>query len=133
MTLFLFTKAILEDKPIKVFNQGQMKRDFTYIDDIVDGIMASLNKVSELGYEVFNLGCADSVNLLDFIKTIEKSLGKRAKKEFLPLQPGDVPATFADVSKAKKLLGYQPKVKVEEGVRKFVNWYRQYYQGAEGK
>lgn len=128
MALFLFTKAILEDKPIKVFNQGQMKRDFTYVDDIVDGIMASLNKVSELGYEVFNLGCADPVNLLDFIKTIEKSLGKKAKKEFLPLQPGDVPNTFADVSKAKKLLGYQPKVKIEEGVGEFVNWYRQYYK-----
>lgn len=128
MALFLFTKAILEDKPIKVFNQGQMKRDFTYVDDIVDGIMASLNKVSALGYEVFNLGCADPVNLLDFIKTIEKSLGKRAKKEFLPLQPGDVPNTFADVSKAKKLLDYQPRVKIEEGVGEFVNWYREYYK-----
>jgi UDP-glucuronate 4-epimerase len=133
MALFLFTKAILEDKPIKVFNQGQMKRDFTYVDDIVDGIMTSLNKVSALGYEVFNLGCANPVNLLDFIKTIEKRLGKKAKKEFLPLQPGDMPATFADVSKAKKLLGYQPKVKVEEGVGEFVNWYRQYYQGAKGR
>lgn len=128
MALFLFTKAILEDKPVKVFNQGQMKRDFTYIDDIVDGIMASLNKVSALGYEVFNLGCADPVNLLDFIKTIEKNLGKKAKKEFLPLRLGDVPNTFADVSKAKKLLGYQPKVKIEEGVGEFVNWYREYYK-----
>jgi len=128
MALFLFTKAILENKPIKVFNQGQMKRDFTYVDDIISGIMASLDKVSDLGYEIFNLGCADPVNLLDFIKTIEENLGKKAKKEFLPLQPGDVPNTYADISKAQKLLGYQPKIKIKEGVGKFIDWYRKYYE-----
>jgi len=128
MALFLFTKAILENQPIKVFNQGQMKRDFTYVDDIVSGIVAALDKVSSLGYEVFNLGCADPVNLLDFIKTIEESLGKKAKKEFLPLQPGDVPNTYADINKAQKLLGYQPKIKIKEGVGKFIDWYCKYYQ-----
>jgi UDP-glucuronate 4-epimerase len=128
MALFLFTKAILENQSIKVFNQGQMKRDFTYIDDITSGIMASLDKVSELGYEVLNLGCADPVNLLDFIKTIEESLGKKAKKEFLPLQPGDVPNTYADISKAQKLLGYQPKIKIKKGVERFIDWYRKYYE-----
>ena len=128
MALFLFTKAILENQPIKVFNQGQMKRDFTYVDDIVSGIVAALDKVSSLGYEVFNLGCADPVNLLDFIKTIEESLGKKAKKEFLPLQPGDVPNTYADISKAQKLLGYQPKIKIKKGVERFIDWYRKYYE-----
>jgi len=128
MALFLFTKAILENQSIKVFNQGQMKRDFTYIDDITSGIMASLDKVSELGYEVLNLGCADPVNLLDFIKTIEEGLGKKAKKEFLPLQPGDVSNTYADISKAQKLLGYQPKIKIKKGVERFIDWYRKYYE-----
>ncbi len=133
MALFLFTKAILESQPIKVFNYGQMKRDFTYIDDIVDGIIASLAKVASLGNEIFNLGGSDPVDLLEFIKIIEKKLNKKTKKEFLPLQPGDVPTTFADVSKAQKLLGYQPKVKIEEGVGEFVNWYREYYKGAKGR
>jgi len=128
MALFLFTKAILENKPIKVFNYGKMKRDFTYIDDIVNGITSSLNKVSELGYEIFNLGCSNQVELMDFIKAIEEELGKKAKKNMLPLQPGDVPETYADVSKAKELLGYQPKVKIEEGVKKFIKWYREYYE-----
>ena len=127
MALFLFTKAILENQPIKVFNNGKMKRDFTYIDDIVDGILLSLDKVSQLGYEVFNLGCSNQVELLSFIEAIENKLGKKAKKEMFPLQPGDVPETYADVSKAKKLLGYQPKVMVEEGIDKFINWYNDYY------
>jgi len=127
MALFLFTKAILENKPIKVFNYGKMKRDFTYIDDIVNGITSSLDKVSELGYEIFNLGCSDQIKLIDFIKAIEKELGKKAKKNMLPLQPGDVPETYADVTKAKKLLNYQPKVKIKEGVKKFIKWYKRYY------
>ncbi len=128
MALFLFTKAILEDEPIKVFNNGKMRRDFTYIDDIVNGVMAALDKVSTLGYETFNLGCASPVNLMDFITTIEEKLGQKAKKEFLPLQPGDVVNTYADVSRAKKTLNYQPKVKIKDGVGKFINWYREYYE-----
>jgi len=127
MALFLFTKAILENKPIKVFNYGKMKRDFTYIDDIVNGITSSLDKVSELGYEIFNLGCSNQVELISFIKAIEEELGKKAKKNMLPLQPGDVPETYADVSKAKELLNYQPKVKIKEGVKKFIKWYKEYY------
>ena len=128
MALFLFTKAILENKPIKVFNYGKMKRDFTYIDDIINGIVSSLNKVSKLGYEIFNLGCSSQVKLMDFIKAIEEELGRKAKKNMLPLQAGDVPQTYADVSKAKQLLGYQPKVKIKEGVRNFIKWYKEYYE-----
>jgi len=128
MATFLFTEAILKGKPIKVFNYGKMKRDFTYIDDIVEAITSALEKVEKLGYEIINLGCSRPVLLLDFIKILEKKLGKKAKKEFLPLQPGDVLATYADISKAKKLLDYQPKVKIEEGLEKFANWYRDYYK-----
>jgi len=128
MALFLFTKAILENKPIKVFNYGKMKRDFTYIDDIVRGVISSLDKVSELGYEIFNLGCSNQVELMDFIKAIEKELGKEAKKDMLPLQPGDVPETYADVSKAKELLDYQPRVKIKEGIKNFIKWYKEYYE-----
>ena len=128
MALFLFTKAILENKPIKVFNYGKMKRDFTYIDDIINGIVSSLNKVSKLGYEIFNLGCSSQVKLMDFIKAIEEELGKKAKKNMLPLQAGDVLQTYADVSKAKRLLGYQPKVKIKKGVKKFIKWYKEYYE-----
>ncbi len=128
MALFLFTKAILKNQPIKVFNNGRMKRDFTYIDDIINGIMAALDKTATLGYEIFNLGCANPVNLLDFINTIEEKLGQEAKKEFLPLQPGDVVNTYADVSKAKKLLDYQPQTKIKDGVGRFIDWYREYYQ-----
>ncbi len=129
MAYFLFTKAILANQPIKVFNQGKMKRDFTYIDDIVNGIMAALDKTPTLGYEVFNLGCANPVNLMDFINTIEEKLGQTAKKDFLPLQPGDVVNTYADVSRAKKILNYQPQAKIKEGVGKFIDWYREYYKG----
>ena len=128
MALFLFTKAILENKPIKVFNYGKMKRDFTYIDDIVNGIMLSLKRVSNLGYEIFNLGCSDPVDLMEFIGYIENTLGRKAKKKMLPLQPGDVPQTYADVSKAQKLLGYKQKVKIEEGIKRFIDWYKQYYE-----
>lgn len=128
MALFLFTKAILENQPIKVFNNGKMKRDFTYIDDIVNGILLSLDKAPQLGYEVFNLGCSNQVELISFIEAIENKLGKKAKKEMLPLQPGDVPETYADVSKAKKMLGYQPKVMIKEGIGRFIDWYNEYYE-----
>jgi len=128
MALFLFTKAILENKPIKVFNYGKMERDFTYIDDIVQGIELTIKKTPSLGYEIFNLGCSQPVNLLEFIECIENAVGKKAKKEFLPLQPGDVSKTYADISKAQKLLGYQPKISIKEGVNNFISWYRSYYE-----
>ncbi|MFA6269267.1 MAG: GDP-mannose 4,6-dehydratase, partial [archaeon] len=117
MALFIFMKSILEGKPISVFNNGNMKRDFTYVLDIVEGIVASLDK----GYscEVFNLARGESQSLLDFIKAIETNVGFEAKKEFLPLQQGDVPVTSADISKAKKMLGYNPKVSINEGVKNF--------------
>ena len=123
---FLFTRAILEGKPIEVYNYGRMKRDFTYIDDIVDGTVAALDR--PVPYEVFNLGNADWVSLMDFIGILEKELGQEAKKDFLPLQPGDVEETSADIEKSRALLGFNPKTPLREGIRRFVKWYRQYYQ-----
>lgn len=125
MALFKFTKNILEDKSIEVYNNGDMKRDFTYVGDIVEGFVRALGK--PLGFEVINLGCGDPVRLIDFIKIIEKILGKEAKKNFMPIQPGDVKETYADISKAKELLCYEPKVKVEEGVSLFIEWFKKYY------
>jgi UDP-glucuronate 4-epimerase len=126
MALFLFTEAILKNKPIKVYNHGRMKRDFTYIDDIIDGTIAALD--SPFPYEVFNLGNSKVVGLLDFIRVIEEGLGKKAKKEMLPMQPGDVPETSADIQKSRDMLGFNPKTSIEEGVGKFLAWYREYYQ-----
>ena len=101
-----------------------MQRDFTYISDIVNGIIKSLDKVK--GYEIFNLGNAQTVELNYFISCIEKELGKMAKKIFLPMQPGDVPTTSADIEKTKKLLNWEPKVKIEEGIKEFIKWYLEY-------
>ena len=126
MALFLFTKSILENRPIKVYNNGNMKRDFTYIDDIVDGFISSIGIQSN--FEIINLGCGKSVDLLYFINVLENTLQLEANKEFLPIQPGDVPETFADISKAKKLLNYNPKVTIEEGIPKFVDWYMNFYR-----
>lgn len=126
MALFLFTEAILKDKPIKVYNHGRMKRDFTYIDDIVDGTIAALDR--PFPYEVFNLGNANVIELLDFIRVIEDGLGRKAKKEMLPMQPGDVPETSADIQKSKDKLGFNPKTSIKEGVGKFLAWYREYYK-----
>ena len=125
MALFLFTKAILENKPIDVYNFGNMKRDFTYVDDIVSGILASLDKPHV--YEIFNLGNHSTVNLLYFIECIEKELGKTAAKNMLPMQPGDVEATWADIDHSEKMIGFAPKIKIEEGIRRFIAWYREYY------
>ena len=125
MALFLFTDAILKSKPIKVYNHGRMKRDFTYIDDIVQGTLAALDR--PFPYEVFNLGNSKVVGLLEFIEVIEKGLGRKAKKEMLPMQPGDVPATSADIKRSKEMLGFNPKTSIEEGVGKFLTWYRKYY------
>lgn len=125
MALFLFTDAILHDRPINVFGQGKMQRDFTFVDDIVSGIVASIDK--NYPEEVFNLGCGRKEELMDYIKTIEKACGKEAKKNYLPMQPGDVTVTDADISKARKMLGFDPKTMIKDGVPRFVEWYRKYY------
>jgi len=125
MALFLFTKAILEGTEIEVFNHGDMHRDFTYIDDIVEGVISSLR--TEHHYEVFNLGNNKTEKLSYFIECIEKELGRNAIKKLLPIQPGDVPKTAANIEKARKKLGFFPKVKIEEGIHHFVNWYRDFY------
>ena len=147
MALFLFTKAILAEKPIDVFNQGKMKRDFTYIDDIVTGMVKVLDQPaagdpnwsgktpdparSRAPYRLYNIGNNSPVDLMEFIEAIEKALGKKAEKHFLPMQPGDVEATWADVNDLVEDFGYKPTMTVEGGVRKFVEWYLEYYkQGA---
>ncbi len=141
MALFLFTKAILEDKPIKVFNHGDMVRDFTYIDDIVEGVIRVMDRpakpnnknmddisASNLApYKIYNIGNSSPVQLMEYISAIEKTLGKKAKKEFLPMQPGDVPRTEADVTDLVKDIGYKPTTKVEEGIREFIEWYKEFY------
>lgn len=125
MALFKFTKNIIENKPIDVYNNGKMQRDFTYIDDIVDGIFSSLNK--NFGFEIFNLGNSNTIKLKYFIELIEKELNKKAKINFLSMQQGDVKKTFANISKAQQLLNFQPKTNVEDGIKKFIEWYKQYY------
>ncbi|MFP4112309.1 MAG: GDP-mannose 4,6-dehydratase [Candidatus Woesearchaeota archaeon] len=125
MALFKFTKNILEKKPIQVFNDGDMYRDFTYITDIVSGVLFAIEK--PLGYEVINLARGEPVKLLDFVSEIENNLGIKAEKDLLPMQPGDVYKTFGDITKAKKLLNYEPKVSLSEGVKQFVNWYKNHY------
>jgi len=125
MALFLFTKAILQGEPIKVFNNGEMARDFTYVDDIVKGVVAAIDK--SYPYEIFNLARGESIRLMDYIAEIEKNLGQVAKKNMLPMQPGDVPATSASIDKAKDMLGYEPKTSVPEGVGNFTLWYKGYY------
>jgi len=127
MALFLFTKSISEGKKISVFNSGKMSRDFTYIDDIVNGIEKSLEKVEKIGYEIINLGQSKPINLNKFISLIEKKLGKKAKKALLPMQKGDVVQTCASILKAKKILGYTPKTSIEKGISNFINWYKEYY------
>lgn len=126
MALFLFTDAILNDRPLKIFGEGKMQRDFTYVDDIAAGIIAAIDK--NYGYEIFNLGGDKTEELMDYVSTIEKATGKVGKKEMLPMQQGDVVRTVADVSKARKMLGYDPKIQIKDGVPKFVEWYRSYYE-----
>lgn len=125
MALFLFTDAILHGRPIRIFGEGKMQRDFTYIDDIVSGIVASVDK--NYPEEIFNLGCGRKEELMEYVATVEKACGMEAKKEFLPMQPGDVRATSADISHAKEKLGFSPKTMIRDGVPKFVKWYREYY------
>lgn len=124
MALFIFTKSILEDKPIQIYNYGDMGRNFTYIDDIVDGVRRVLDHPAK--YEIYNIGNDKAEKLLDFIEEIEKCLGKKAIREYLPMQPGDVKYTMADISKIRKL-GYEPTTDIAEGIRKFIDWYLSYY------
>lgn len=126
MALFLFTDAILNNRPINVYNYGKMRRDFTYIDDIVEGTVAALDR--RVPYEIFNLGNSSSVELMDFIGALEEELGKKAEKNMMPIQPGDVPETSADIEKSRQLLGFSPKTSVKVGIRNFVAWYREYYK-----
>lgn len=144
MALFLFTKAILEDEPIDVFNYGEMKRDFTYVDDIVEGVVRVIDNppkgnadwtgekpdpsTSKAPYKVYNIGNSSPVRLMDFIAAIEKALGKEAQKNMMPIQPGDVPATWADVTDLTEDLDYKPDTSIEYGVSRFIEWYRDFYK-----
>jgi UDP-glucuronate 4-epimerase len=125
MALFMFTEKAIKGETLPVFGEGKMQRDFTYVDDIVSGIVASVDK--NYDDEIFNLGCGRKEELMDYIGMVEKTLGVEAKKEFLPMQPGDVQASLADVTKAAKMLDYEPKTTIREGVPKFVQWYKEYY------
>jgi UDP-glucuronate 4-epimerase len=125
MAPFKFTKSIIEGKTIDVYNEGKMKRDFTYIEDIVNGIILALEK--EYPYEIFNLARGEEIELMDFIKTIEKVTKKDAKINFMPLQDGDVLLTSGDITYAKEKLRYNPKVSIEEGMKKMVEWYEEHY------
>ena len=144
MALFLFTKAILEGRPIDVFNYGQMQRDFTFVDDIVEGVVRALDRVacpnpaydpaladpatSNAPYRVFNIGNNKPVPLLDFIACIEEALGRKAEKNLLPLQDGDVPATYANTDALNDWVGFVPGTPIEQGIARFVAWDRDYYQ-----
>jgi len=144
MALFKFTKAVLEGIPIDVYNYGNMKRDFTYIDDIIEGIIRIMDKIpvpdstwngenprpstSKAPYKLYNIGNNNPVDLLYFIETIEKYLGKKAIKNLLPMQPGDVPETYADIEDLTKATGFKPSTPIEEGIKRFLEWYRGYYK-----
>ena len=129
MSYFLFTKAISERKPINVFNNGDMRRDFTYIDDIVSGIVESLRTPPSgpTPCDILNLGNNRSEKLMDFIEVIEESLGVKAEKHFMPMQPGDVQETYADISHTQSTIKYTPKTSIQEGLPKFIQWYKDYY------
>ncbi|HET6970480.1 MAG TPA: NAD-dependent epimerase [Phenylobacterium sp.] len=143
MALFKFTDAILNDRPIDVYGEGRMQRDFTYVDDIVDGLVAALSRppapnpawdaanpdpaTSAAPWRILNLGAGRKVELLRYIQVLEEKLGKKATLNLMPMQPGDVAATDADTTETRAVLGYRPKVNVEEGVGRFVDWYRDYY------
>ena len=126
MALFLFTRSILDRRPIDVYNFGNMKRDFTYIDDIVQGTISALNNPFQ--YELFNLGNSKTVQLMELIGIIEDELGIVAEKNFLPLQPGDVPETYADIEKSRTMLGFNPKTPIRQGIKKFLQWYKYFYK-----
>jgi UDP-glucuronate 4-epimerase len=124
MAMYIFTEKIMREKSIPVFNNGQMKRDFTYIQDIVSGTRSAIDK--NYNCEVFNLGNHKSEELMDMIRIIEKCLGKKAEIDFQPIQPGDIPESFADIEKSTKMLGYKPVTDIKDGIPNFVDWYNQY-------
>ncbi len=144
MALFGFTKKILAGEPIEVFNHGKMRRDFTYVDDIVEGVVRVTDRIpqpdpswsgdhpdpgtSSAPYRVYNIGNHQPVELLEFIDIIERKLGKRAEKKLLPMQPGDVPATYADVADLQRDVGFAPATSLEVGIGRFIDWYREYYK-----
>jgi UDP-glucuronate 4-epimerase len=128
MATFIFTKNILENKTIQIFNYGKMKRDFTYIDDIVQGVLGVLKIRKKFSHKIYNLGNSHPEVLLEFIEVIEKNLNLKAKKTLLPIQPGDVSETFADISESKKDFNFSPKTKVSTGIPKFIDWYKDYYK-----
>jgi len=144
MALFIFTRAILAGQPIEVFNEGKMLRDFTYVDDIAEGVVRASTRVaapnpawrggapdpgtSKAPYQLYNIGNSDPVELLYLIEVLENCLGRKTEKKFLPMQPGDVPATFADASDLMRDAGFKPSTPIEEGVRRFTDWYVDYYQ-----
>ena len=128
MATFIFTKKIIEKSPIEIFNYGKMERDFTYIDDIVSGIYGSYKIKKKFKHKIYNLGNNNPEVLIDFINLIEKTLGIEAKKKLLPIQPGDVKKTFADIKESKKDLNFNPKTKITEGIPKFINWYKKYFK-----
>lgn len=143
MAYFSFTKAIREGRPISLFNEGRMRRDFTYVDDIVEGVMRVADNpaapdpawsgespdpgTSAAPYKIYNIGNNNPVSLLHFIEVLEGLLGKKATKALLPMQPGDIPATCADISELSNDMGFRPKISIEEGLAKFVGWYCEYY------
>ena len=124
MAYFSFTDAILKGRPIHIFNEGKMKRDFTYIDDIIDGTLAAIDLGAPC--EIFNLGNNKPEDVMHLVNILEKQLGKKAIQEFLPMQPGEVPVTYADITKSRKLLGFSPKVSLEHGIEIFLSWYNDY-------
>jgi UDP-glucuronate 4-epimerase len=144
MALFIFTKAILEGKPIEVYNHGKMRRDFTYVDDIVEGVTRTLDHPATSNHawsgdkpdpgtslapaRIYNIGNHQPVELLRFIEVLENALGKKAVKKLLPIQPGDVPATYADVEDLTRDVGFAPTMPIEEGIARFVQWYREFYK-----
>ena len=144
MAMFLFTKAILENRPLDVFNHGQMRRDFTYVDDIVEGVIRICDRIPEPNpdwsgddpdpgtslapYKLYNIGNNQPVELMQLIETLEQCIGRKAQKNFLPMQPGDLPATYADVDDLIRDVGFKPAMPLAEGVDRFVKWYREYYR-----
>ena len=144
MALFIFTKAILEGKPIEVYNHGKMRRDFTYVDDIVEGVIRTLDHpatsdqtwsgdqpdpgTSSAPSRIYNIGNHQPVELLRFIEVLENALGKKAVKKLMPIQPGDVPATYADIEDLARDVGFKPSTTIEEGIPRFVKWYREFYK-----
>lgn len=127
MAPFIFSEAICNDKPIKVYNHGNMKRDFTYIDDIVEGIESAVLSSNFVNFNIFNIGNSNPINLLDFIRFLEIEFNKKAELDLCQIQPGDVVSTWADISKLKETLNYSPSTSIDIGVKKFASWYKKYY------